>query len=109
LVFYQRFFNFCVMKNIKENWLTFVITSVISIAIPLSILSFSAKKEDTKAIYSEIKTKAPYTYVDTQDANLRREIQSNESQHLLLIDMIREMRAENQANFVEIRKQLYKK
>ena len=97
------------MKNFRENWLTFLITAIIAIVIPVSISSFTAKREDTKAIYNKIDEKAPYTYVDTQDALIRREIESNKEQHILIIDMIREMRAENQTNFIEIRKQLYRK
>lgn len=97
------------MNKILKDWLTILVSTILGALASLAIVSFSIKHEDQKDLKKEIDSKAPYEYVDKQDYLLRKEIESNASQHALILQMIKESRDENLSNFQEIRKQLYRK
>ena len=98
------------MNQLGKNWLTLVASAVLSFIMAMLVYSFSQGKYNVnKDLKIELESKATFIYVDKQNELLRKEIQSNNEQHYLMIDMIKEMRQENQANFIEIRKQLYRK
>ena len=97
------------MNDLKKNWLTILVTCFLSLAGMMIVQSFIFKRDDQQVLEKKFNEKASYEYVDKQDGVLRREIESNEKQHSLMIDIIKEMRKENNDNFIEVRKQLYKK
>ncbi len=97
------------MKKLIQNWPSMVVSGVVSLIIILSTQAFSDSKEAKKEISKELNLKADIEYVNQQDNLVRREIQSSKENQQLIIDMITEFRRESQQNFIEIRKQLYKK
>lgn len=67
------------MRSLRENWIGYLITFLLSIAGSFIILASTNAREDSKTIETKIENKADKTYVDKQDAML----QGNLIQHKL--------------------------
>jgi len=68
------------VDELRKNWLVILFSGVISAAISLTLLSLTFKKEDSKELKKEIDSKAPYEYVDKQDAQIRSEIKNHQEE-----------------------------